>query len=205
MLLHEAVPNRLDSAAALADAGDHATALALLDAIDDPGTDAHALRGWCLENLGRLDEAEAAYETALELDPRNPEALEGLANVCFARGRRGDAVAHWAAAVDEIQSRPRATARDLELCGWSLFRLVRLHEAELTLRASLELDPSSPSARFDLGLVLLERGDTAAALNEYEHAARLAGPAAVAVALDDLLSTCPNPPQEIVHLLEARR
>jgi tetratricopeptide (TPR) repeat protein len=198
------VPTRAESAAALADAGDHRTALALLDAIDDPGADVHALRGWCLENLSRLREAETAYREALALDVHNVEALEGLANVCFALARRREAFRHWAAAVEEIESRTELTARDLELAGWSLYRLYRLDEAERALRASLELDPSSPSARFDLALVLLAQGDVRA-LSEYEHAASLAGPAAIAVALDDLLTTCPSPPEHIAHLLEARR
>jgi tetratricopeptide (TPR) repeat protein len=52
----------------------------------------HWRRGELLEELGRLDDAQAAFRRALELAPGEPQALLGLARVHLARDRAQAAV-----------------------------------------------------------------------------------------------------------------
>jgi RNA polymerase sigma-70 factor, ECF subfamily len=64
----------LNRAAALAQAGDPATALRAVDRLDLPGyLYFHSTRGELLRRLGRDDEARAAYRRALELATSIPE------------------------------------------------------------------------------------------------------------------------------------
>ncbi len=70
----------------LNDIGEFAAASEELDQairLDPTNADAHAVKGWALENLGRdhLADAKGAYERALELEPNDLWAREGLANV----------------------------------------------------------------------------------------------------------------------------
>jgi RNA polymerase sigma-70 factor (ECF subfamily) len=64
----------LNHAAAVAEAGDVESALALIDALDlDDYRYLHATRAELLRRLGRTDEARAAYDRALELVRSDPE------------------------------------------------------------------------------------------------------------------------------------
>ena len=185
----------LEVAADLSEAGDFAGALALLGG-RGASARAAALRGWCLENLGRPNEAAAAYRVALRIDPAHLEALEGLANVLWSLGEEEGAARRWLAVVEAVALAERPSAREFELAGWSLYRLGRLEEAEQALRRAVALDQSAPSNRFDLGLVLLARGKEEAARAEYGRAIALSwggSEGAIAVALDDLLQASLDP------------
>jgi Flp pilus assembly protein TadD len=183
----------LVTASAMSDGGSFASAVAYLDRaaefgpLDSPSL---TLRGWCLENLGLVREAATTYRAALRIDAGNLDAVEGLANVSCSLGDRLGAIRRWVTVAGAARSAQCPSARTLELAGWSLYRLGRLEEADRTLRRALEMNPCGPSIRFDLGLVLLARGKTAAARIEYERSLALvfAGQEAVAtIALEDLL------------------
>jgi predicted Zn finger-like uncharacterized protein len=64
-------------------------------AIDGRNAAALAGRGACYLDLSRYAQAEASFEGALESDPRNAEALFGLAETCRYMGKKGDAVAWY--------------------------------------------------------------------------------------------------------------
>jgi tetratricopeptide (TPR) repeat protein len=64
-------------------------------AIDGRNATALAGRGACYLDLSRYAQAEASFEGALESDPRNAEALFGLAETCRYMGKKGDAVAWY--------------------------------------------------------------------------------------------------------------
>ena len=182
----------------LAQAGAYAEALQVLDrALPRHAGDArvHAARGWMIENIEpvRLDEARAAYETAISLDPQEPWAGLGLATVL---GRLGD-TARSEALHRELVERTRPQAADapelLELLGWCLYRLGRLDEAAEVFGRALAVDGDWVSVRFDLGLVWLQRGEAEAAAAEFRHALQAldgrpaqARAAALRLALEDL-------------------
>jgi tetratricopeptide (TPR) repeat protein len=48
-----------------------------------------------------------------------------------------------------------------------------LDEAERLYRRAIELEPNHPTARFNLGVVLEDRGETGEAIEQYREAVRL--------------------------------
>lgn len=83
-------------------AGDHARALALLEpfvAANPANADAQLQLGLALLGLGRIDEADAAFERTLAIAPNYDDARLGLARV---EQRRGN----WAAAEAELAPVP---------------------------------------------------------------------------------------------------
>lgn len=99
---------RLNRALLLQRLGRAAEALADLDATGPPTARLHAARGAVLRDLERLDEAAAAFDAALALDPARPPALAGRARVALERGEP-DAAARYERALavrpDDIELR----------------------------------------------------------------------------------------------------
>ena len=84
----ENVRARVSFGTALLDRGDAADALAVFDDLirrQPKEPNHHHYRGEALRRLGRLDEAEAAYRTALALDPTLPRPHHGLTAVAWQR------------------------------------------------------------------------------------------------------------------------
>lgn len=185
---------RLKRACSLSEAGVHDQALALLDetlgcaeAASDPRV--HAARGWALENLdpAHLAEARLAYQAALALDDGDLWSRLGLANVLGLLDCADAASKLHRELID--QAWPRATAEPeyLELIGWCQYRLGRLEDAIVSFERALRVDAHWASVRFDLGLVLLLRGDHCTARVHYRAGLACgASRGALKVALDDL-------------------
>jgi tetratricopeptide (TPR) repeat protein len=65
-------------------------------ASDDPGNVAALTgRALCYLDLERYPPAEASFEAALRVDPRNPDALLGLAETYRWQGKRADAIRYY--------------------------------------------------------------------------------------------------------------
>jgi TolB-like protein/thioredoxin-like negative regulator of GroEL len=116
--------------------------------------------------LVRFDWAASAAATdkALQLDPGNSEALFIRAIRTQATGTSTDATAAMQMARDRDplnQLTRRYAARILYYAG-------RLAEAEALLRQILAASPTFSGARYELGRVLLARGDVPAAIAEFE-------------------------------------
>jgi tetratricopeptide (TPR) repeat protein len=192
------VADGLGRVEALSDAGEYAAALEELDdaARRDPSeSTVHTARGWALENLGpdRLDDARAAYEEALRLDPGALWAKEGLSNVLRRMGFPAEADRLCEEVIEEGQRRYELEEDLWELVGWCQLRLGRYEEAVETLSEALSRDGRWIAVRFDLALAMLCAGMRSRAFLEYSrgvHQAvnggvdRLRG--VVRVALDDL-------------------
>jgi tetratricopeptide (TPR) repeat protein len=58
----------------------------------------HRVRGWVLSHLGRREDAVAAYDAAVELDPKQVDALYECGVVLSDLGRFDEAIARWDAA-----------------------------------------------------------------------------------------------------------
>jgi tetratricopeptide (TPR) repeat protein len=148
-------------------------------------------KGWSLENLERLAEAEDAYRTALAHNPDSPWAAVGLATVLDKTGR-GDRAGDVYRTIAERDLPAGERDTDLlEIVGWCCLKVGRNGDAERWFRRCLELEPGRTAAAFDLALTLLSGGRVEEALAEYR--AGLAGSedarglrAHVLVALDDL-------------------
>jgi tetratricopeptide (TPR) repeat protein len=162
-------------------------------AIDLAGDDAAAwtTKGWSLENLERLLEAEEAYRTALRHDPGSPWAAVGLATVLDKTGRGDQAGDVYRTIADRGLAADEENTDLLEIVGWCSFKAGRNEDAERLFRRCLRLEPGRTAALFDLALTMLAEGRVQDSLAQYR--AGLGSPvdarslrAHVLVALDDL-------------------
>jgi TolB-like protein/cytochrome c-type biogenesis protein CcmH/NrfG len=111
------------------------------------------------------DGAEREINKALELDPSNAEALEQAAFLAMTRGQceRALQFAQSAAERDPLDVDRYRGLGIANICG------NRLAQAEASFRKALELNATSEGLHYKLGLVLLMRGESRAALAEMEH------------------------------------
>jgi predicted O-linked N-acetylglucosamine transferase (SPINDLY family) len=105
-------------------------------------------RGTILSNLGREDDAEAAYRQALAIDPDFAPALLNLGHLHERRGDKDDALAAWARVID-ITDPAAPAALDLHLHALNnsarlLEALKRYPEAEALMKRSLETKAAQP-------------------------------------------------------------
>lgn len=130
----------------------------------------HNLLGLALRELGRDDEAAAAFHAAAELAPDEPDAWMNLAVLEADRGRAPEAEAAFAQAF--LTAIPSA---DLEY-NYALFQhhRGRLDEASAGYRAAIALNPAHRRARANLGAVFLIHDLPQEALAEIDIAIRLA-------------------------------
>jgi tetratricopeptide (TPR) repeat protein len=162
----------LDRAADRYDHGDFVTSLACAEEaarVEPRSVEAHHDRAAALQELGRLDEAAAAFTRALALDPDDPETLAGAADLYVNRlppsndhtetgleyARRGS---HR---VKRNRLRPASEARALVarlalLEGQALNDLGRSREALSRLDASLAAAPDDAHARYERAVALFD-------------------------------------------------
>ena len=115
---------------------------------------AHCDLGITFVRLGRMTEAVAALQRAVELRPGHFNALVNLAYALELEG-------HQAEAVSAYRKASRKADNDVERSEYSAKALAmedKLEEAETQLRRLLAIAPKRSSARSLLGRVLSERG-----------------------------------------------
>jgi len=140
----------------------YSDALASFTSIEaNPAVRAEALQGEgiALSNLGRSNEARAALENAVAVDPSLWRAWNAL-------GTEYDKQRDWAraeAAYDHALADSDSTAIALNNRGFSLLLQKRLDEASADFVAALQKKPDLASARTNLRLAIAMKGD-------YDHA-----------------------------------
>jgi len=108
--------------------------------------------------------AREAFEHALQLDPSNSNAQFSVAHLSLSTGSTDDGLHRFQ---QLLQARPlnllerRYIARVLYYAG-------RLDEAEATIHVVLQVNPSFPAAHYELGRILLARGQVPQAVQEFE-------------------------------------
>jgi tetratricopeptide (TPR) repeat protein len=112
------------------------------------------------EDLGNHHEARKSYEQVLELDPRNAQAVLGLARIDQAAGRTQQAEQGFQKAV---QLKPREPAPLAEL-GQFYASQNRWKEAIATLQMAASLAPNEPAYQHYLAATVARSGDSAAAI-----------------------------------------
>jgi Flp pilus assembly protein TadD len=120
----------------------------------NPKTVLHQQRGALLLANDQLDEAEAEFVLALEYNPRNPEAQNGLGLIAFRRGDLVRAAAHFRDAL--IQNDEFAEAHSN--LGAVMLAWGDLQQATGCFRAALAIDPGYVNARYNLVLALRQQG-----------------------------------------------
>jgi tetratricopeptide (TPR) repeat protein len=117
------------------------------------------------ENERTFDEAERAYQMALELDPTLSNALTNLGNLEYRRGSLDEAERYYRKALDCDPEQPEA----LYNLGFVYFERDDLDEAIFHFTEALTSDPSFADAHFNLAMALEERGEVRAARPHWQH------------------------------------
>ena len=149
------------------DAGDNATAYAILVAAlvkypDDP--DLLYDTAMVAEKLDKLDVVEQKLKRLIELKPSNAHALNALGYTLVDRTNR---TAEGLALVERALVLAPDDPFILDSVGWANFRMGNLDEAEKHLRRAMEQRPD-PEIAAHLGEVLWAKGDRARAQDVWQ-------------------------------------
>jgi tetratricopeptide (TPR) repeat protein len=101
---------------------------------------------------------------ALKLDPGNSNALLNRAVHTLITGSHADAIAQ----MQEVLQRDPLNLLSRRYAARLFFYVGRLDEAERFLRQVLAVNPNFSAAHYELGRILLIRGDTTAAVEEFQ-------------------------------------
>lgn len=126
-------------------------------------------RGRALLRAGQLDEAKAAFQEALTLNPVSAEANEGVATVAYLKKDLDIAATHFEAAA---KADPRR-AEPLINLGAVQNRLKQYPQAMKTLQKALARDRRNVNAYFNLAIACRGHNQTTMAINAYREAIRL--------------------------------
>jgi type IV pilus assembly protein PilF len=119
--------------------------------------EAHSLRGLVYASLGDNARSEQSFRRALELNPRDADAMHNFGWVLCQQQRFDEADALFGRALAQPQYRDQM--RSLLAQGVCQARAGRWEVAQRTLARSYELDPSNPVTAYNLAEVLLQRGE----------------------------------------------
>ncbi len=126
-------------------------------------------RGLLALEAGDLEQAQAAFQQARELQPASAAVYHNLGEVFSRQGHQGEAIANFRTA---IQLAPREPQSYLRLASLES-QLKRFHDAEQTLNQLLRLRPRYADAHLLLGRVARERDDRALAEKHLRQYVRL--------------------------------
>ena len=126
---------------------------------------AYAVIGNALAEEGKLAEAIAQCQRALEISPDYPEAHNTLGNVYAKQEKYDEAITHYRAAADA----DRTYADPRNGLGSVLVKLGRFAEAEAQCREALRLAPMHLPAMFSLATALHSQGKLDEAADYYRR------------------------------------
>ncbi len=107
-----------------------------------------------LAGCGRVEEAIAHYQKAMQLRPDEARAPNNLAMALIGRGQVDEAITYLRRA---LEIKPDFAEIQLNL-GTALVRRGQVEEAIPCFRKALEIKPDLATAHFDLGTALVNRG-----------------------------------------------
>jgi len=120
-------------------------------------SEAYNLRGLIYANLGDDKLAEESFRRALQLNPRDADAMQNFGYYLCQRKRYPEANGMFEQALAVPQYRERG--RTLLAQGVCYAYAGQLAESEAALLRSYEADPANPSTAVNLAEVLFRRGD----------------------------------------------
>ena len=129
------------------------------------------LRAQGLEVSGDIDGAVKLLEQVLEKYPTLVTAMNNLAYLLADRANRPSEALKYAEAA--LEQDPR-NATLLDTLGWVQFKNGAYEEAEASLRQALSAAPDALAARYHLGLLYLDRGQTSRGKTELRHVVDMA-------------------------------
>jgi tetratricopeptide (TPR) repeat protein len=125
-------------------------------------------KGRTLEQLGRVDEAEASYRQAIALRPGSWSGRNLLGGFLFRNGRYEEAAAEFRRVTEIAPDNPRG----FNNLGGALLLLGRREEARVALERAMALQPTS-SGYSNLGTLEFGLGNHARAARAFERAIEL--------------------------------
>ncbi len=125
--------------------------------------------GFALAGRGRLTEAIAQYQQALQLKPDYAEAHNNLGNALAQAGKREEAIEQYEQA---LRINPDS-AKAYNNLGNALLEAGRAGESIEHLREALQMKPDFGEAHYNLGVALWQVGRVAEAIGHWEQAVRL--------------------------------
>ena len=130
------------------------------------GAMSHIRRGGSLERAGRIEEAIAEHETALQIDPKLAQAHINLISLYGRLGQFDKAGEHYRAAL----SLDPEQADCYYNYGVLLFERQDYSEAERAFQKTLRINPYHAQAHHNLGYLLEQQGRLKEALTHYDRA-----------------------------------
>jgi Tfp pilus assembly protein PilF len=127
---------------------------------------AHSNLGNALVQTGKVDEAIAHYQSAVQINPRYVDARFNLGNAYLQKGNADKAITQYQKAL-EIQ--PDYAVAHLNL-GNGFSQQGRLDQAISQYQAALEIQPAYAEAHFNLGICFGQLGRMNEAISEYQKA-----------------------------------
>jgi type IV pilus biogenesis/stability protein PilW len=122
--------------------------------------------GMDLEQAGQLEQAAAAHEKALQIDPQLVQAHLNLISLYGRLGQLEKAEEHYRAAV---QLNPNSAESYYDY-GVLLFNQRKYQQAEEAFRKALEINPFYPEAHNNLGYLLEQQGELLEAMQHFREA-----------------------------------
>lgn len=138
--------------------------------LDPQLAEAHVLLATVQQELWQWTESESEYRQALELNPNDAAAHDGLARWLLCQGRTDEALA-WVRRGREID--PVAVS-GTEI-GWILFQSRRYDESMQELRSVLAVRPEDSAALWFLGFVLVANNQPSEAIPVLEKTLSVSG------------------------------
>ena len=117
----------------------------------------------------RITAAETSYRKALEINPKDAQAMRGMANV-YQREQRYDEAEQLFRQAIEIQP---GSWRAIESYGTFLFATGRYDDAAVAYRQGVQLDPDNWEAWTNLGSALTMAGDIESGRLAYEESLKI--------------------------------
>ena len=131
--------------------------------------EAHNNLGSVLLKMGRVDEAIAHFQKALQIKPDSAEAHNNLGNVLLQKGRVDEAMVHYQ---KTLQIKPDSAEAHNNL-GNALLQKGRVDEAMVHYQKTLQIKPDSAGACYNLGNALLKKGQVDEAIVQYQKALQI--------------------------------
>ncbi len=125
--------------------------------------------GYDLRQKGRVDEAIAHFQKALQIKPDYAEAHVNLGEALFQQGKVDEAMIHFQKA---LQIRPDYAEAHNNL-GNALLQKGRVDEAITHLQKALQIIPGFVKARASFGNALLQKGNVDEAIVQYQTALQI--------------------------------
>ncbi len=134
-------------------------------------TDVYVNLGNALYDQGKLEEAIASYQQAIQLNPSYSIAYISLGNALYNQGKLEEAIASYQKAIQLNPSDAIAIAY-INL-GTALLAQEKLEEAIANYQKAIQLNPNYINAYIGLGLAKYDQGKLEVAIANYQQAIEL--------------------------------